>query len=207
MKISYGITVSDEFNELQKLISHLIEFKREEDEIRVLVDVTKTTNEILSYLFNLGDQDIIKWRPFELRNNFADFKNKLNSMCNGDYIFSIDADEIPNEFMVQNLHNLIEQNPTVDLFFVPRINLVEGITEEDIKKWGWNMNEKGWINFSDYQTRIYKNSPGIEWVGKVHEKIIGIKNYSHLPAEEWWCLLHVKTIEKQRQQNKFYETL
>jgi hypothetical protein len=102
---------------------------------------------------------------------------------------------------------MLEQNSEVDLFFVPRINTVEGLTQEHIIKWRWNVDEKGWVNFPDYQTRIYKKSPEIKWEGKVHERITGTKTFSPLPAEEVWCLYHPKNIEKQEKQNNYYGTI
>ena len=66
----------------------------------------------------------------------------------------------------ENLQFFLESNKEVDLFFVPRINTVEGLTPTHIKKWGWKVGENGWINFPDYQWRIYKNDPKIVWVNK-----------------------------------------
>ena len=63
------------------------------------------------------------------------------------------------------------------------------------------------INFPDYQARIYKNDPKIKWEGKVHETITGYETIAELPTEEYLCLLHHKSISKQEQQNKLYETL
>jgi hypothetical protein len=93
------------------------------------------------------------------------------------------------------------------MFLVPRVNTVEGLTPEHIAKWGWNVSDKGWVNFPDYQTRIYKNIPEIKWEGKVHERIIGTKTFSPLPAEEVWSLYHPKEITRQEKQNNFYETI
>ena len=52
---------------------------------------------------------------------------------------SIDADEMISEYMVKNLYQILEMNKDVDLYFVPRINTVAGLTEEHIKKWGWRL--------------------------------------------------------------------
>ena len=93
------------------------------------------------------------------------------------------------------------------MFLVPRVNTVDGLTQEHINKWRWNVNEKGWVNWPDYQTRIIQNSSKIQWVSKVHEVITGISTKGLLPMEEEWCLYHPKDIEKQEIQNKLYETL
>jgi hypothetical protein len=93
------------------------------------------------------------------------------------------------------------------MFLVPRVNTVEGLTQEHINKWRWNVNEKGWVNWPDYQTRIIQNSQKIKWQNKVHEQIIGISTKGALPMEEEWCLYHPKTIGRQEVQNQFYDSL
>ena len=143
---------------------------------------------------------------FPLNKDFATYKNNLNSNCSGDYIFQIDADEVPSEHLVTYLTEVLENNP-VDVIFVPRINTVDGLTQTHIDKWKWNVNENGWINFPDYQMRIYKNSENIKWVKPVHETISGWETFSNFPAQEEWCLSHPKEIKRQEKQNKFYETI
>jgi hypothetical protein len=131
----------------------------------------------------------------------------LKNHANGIFIFQVDADEIPNEYLVENIHQLLDYNKDVDLFFVPRINTVEGLTKKHIQQWGWKLNENGWVNFPDYQTRIYRRTSEIEWTGKVHERIIGYNTLSVLPTDEEYCLYHHKEIERQERQNSYYETL
>ena len=48
------------------------------------------------------------------------------------WIFQIDADELPHESLIINLKELLKLNPTVELFLVPRVNTVDGITQEHI---------------------------------------------------------------------------
>ena len=132
-------------------------------------------------------------------------ENKLNSFCGGDYIFQID-DEIPNEVLIGNISEILKGNPR-DVILVPRVNTVEGLTDEHIQRWRWNVNEKGWVNWPDYQYRIYKNSDDIKWVNKVHEVLDGFKSISHLPIHEDLSLYHPKEIERQEKQNEYYDTL
>lgn len=206
MTISYAITVCNELEEITKLINFLSTKINNEDEIVIQYDDLSVTPEVLEYL-NL--QKIIHNYTiigFSLNKDFASFKNNLKSYCTKDYIFQIDADEIPNEVLIEYLPQLLNDNP-VDIIFVPRINTVEGLTEEHIQKWKWNVNEKGWVNFPDYQTRIYKNTNEITWMNKVHERITGYDTFSNFPSEENWCLYHHKQINRQEKQNEFYGTI
>ena len=205
MKISYAITVCNEREEIERLISFLLKHKRDEDEIVVLMDDTQGTQEVWDYLISVEPQlGLLNRLP--LNKDFAQFKNNLTQHCTGDYIFQIDADEIPNEFLIENLPFILKENG-IDLIYVPRVNTVEGLTYEHVQKWRWNVNEKGWVNWPDQQSRIYKNSPEIRWEGKVHEKIVGVKTITAFPNEEVYALYHPKQIERQERQNEFYETI
>lgn len=208
MKVSYAITVCDELEELKRLVDFLTSNKHKQDEIVILFDQVKGTQEVLTYLDTIKGIKGIKGCLVSNRfkGHFADWKNLLTANCTGDFIFQIDADEhLPEEF-IDLLHQILEANPEVDLYYVPRINTVSGLTEEHIQKWGWRV-QNGRVNWPDYQSRIYRNSPEIKWENKVHEKIVGFKQYTTLPAVDELALIHPKTIEKQEKQNAYYETL
>jgi len=205
MKISYAITVCNELKEIKRLVDFLLSNKRKEDEIVILFDQSKGTQEVITYLDTIKTEGCLVSNRFE--GHFAKWKNLLTTHCTGDYIFQIDADELPHINLIQNLPSLLEANPTVDMLRVPRVNTVEGLTEKHIKKWGWNVNEKGWVNWADGQMRIYRNTPSIKWVNKVHEVLEGYKTHGMLPLEEEWALYHPKTIERQEKQNNYYNTL
>lgn len=208
MKISYAITVCNEFVEIQKLIPFLLKHKRHEDEIVVLYDSKNGDKRIEEFLRAKSINAEFQWFGDEFDGHFANWKNKLNSFCGGDWIFQIDADEIPNEVLIENLHDILTMNQVVvDVVLVPRVNTVEGLTDEHIKKWNWNVDDKGWVNWPDMQYRLYKNSPNIKWVNKVHEVLEGYKTISHLPLDEDLALYHPKQIDKQIKQNEYYETL
>ena len=106
-----------------------------------------------------------------------------------------------------HLPEILDSNPTVDVYLVPRINTVDGLTQAHIEKWKWQVNDAGWVNFPDYQWRIYRNSNKITWVNKVHETLNGFDVYSALPAMEQYCLSHPKTIARQERQNNYYDTI
>lgn len=203
--ISYAITVHNEEPEyLIPLFDKLLRLKQPEDEI-VVVDDCSTNPDTIKVFVDYKDKVTIS--EHHLNGDFAAHKNYLNSVCKGSYIFSIDADELPHDLLIKVLPEVLMMNPAVDLFTVARINVVTNITPEDIAKWRWNVNEKGYVNFPDRQTRIYKNKPGIRWEGKVHERIVGDMLHADLPEDDSYCLAHIKSIDRQRAQNLFYETL
>ena len=207
MKISYAITVCNEFIEIQNLINFLLKHKRTEDEIIVLYDFKNGDEGVEEFLRSHSVNGEFVWAPGRFKNHFADWKNYLTSLCNGDYIFQIDADEIPHEILIEQLPTILETNPENEVYLVPRVNTVDGLTDEHIKKWGWRLNEDGWVNFPDWQMRIYRNKEEIYWINKVHEVLEGFKTYAHLPSLPELALYHPKTIERQEKQNAYYDTL
>jgi hypothetical protein len=209
INITYAITVCNELEEITKLVDFLKDRIKKDDEILIQYDEESVTDPIKSYLTILSQlhTNTIKVIGYPLNNDFASFKNNIKDNASGIFIFQIDADEIPSEYLVENLSEFIEFNKDVDLFFVPRINTVAGLTPKHVKKWKWNISQNGWVNFPDYQTRIYRRTSEIEWVGKVHERIIGYNTLSVLPAEEQYCLYHHKQIDRQEKQNAYYDTI
>lgn len=207
MKITYAITVCNEFIEIQRLVHFLLQHKRIQDNIVILYDEANGDPEIENFLRSHSVNGEFAWHKAKFDRHFANWKNKLNSFCNGDYIFQIDADEIPHEKLIELLPEILDENIECDVIMVPRVNTVKGIEQEHIQKWGWAVNEKGWINWPDEQWRIYKNKPEIKWVNKVHERIDGYKVWTHLPIIEEFALYHPKTIEKQTKQNNLYNNL
>lgn len=203
ISISYAVTVYNELEYIKTLLPFLINNKREQDEVVVRWDDSGPV-EVWNYLLSLGEKILLAKGPF--RRDFARWKNNLNAQCTKDYIYQIDADEMIDEYVMRLLPQVLASNE-VELLAVPRINTVEGLTQEHIEKWRWNVNEKGWVNFPDYQTRVYKNDSRIRWHGKVHEQIIGHTTYAALPTTEEWCLIHKKEIERQEKQNALYQTI
>ncbi len=208
MKISYGITVHNEHEELNKLLEFLIHKTHENDEIVICDDYSNEDTQFVlqSWSQQYGHVKLIKIYQRKLDGDFSAQKNSVIENCDGDYIFHIDADEIPHENLINILPKMVETND-VDLVWVPRVNTVEGLTDEHCVKWGWRVTKLGWVNYPDYQARIFRNSPEIKWTKPVHEHITGCKTYAHLPPQEELSLYHPKTIDKQEQQNKLYEKI
>ena len=208
VNITYAVTVCNEIEEITKLINFLHPRIQKEDEILIQYDLDGATEDVVNYLRIIAElHQNVNIISFPLNKDFASFKNNLKNHANGIFIFQLDADEIPSEFLIENMHDLIEANKDVDLFFVPRVNTVEGLTEEHIQKWRWGVNDKGWVNWPDLQTRIYRRTSEIEWDGKVHERIKGYNTLTILPLEEEYAIYHPKAIERQEKQNALYDTI
>ena len=195
--------VHNETDTLEKLLKFLVKWKQPQDEIVILDDFSddEKTKQILD--FYVSAHDIV----FEQRNLLGDFasqKNYLKNMGSGDYSFNLDADEMISLWLIKNIHEIIASNEGIDLIYLPRINTVEGLTQQHAQAWRWQVNEEGWVNFPDWQGRVFRNRPNIRWQYKVHEMITGYQTYATLPQDKPFCILHPKTIEKQEQQNQKY---
>ena len=208
MKISYAITVCNEHKEIEKLLTFLFEHKRREDQVVVQMDMN-ATEKVIGVCEKFENKPMAEYtlNQFALNKNFAAYKNNLNKSCSGDWIFQIDADEIPNEYLIEALPFILEANEDIEAFWVPRVNTVAGITDEHIAKWGWRVDDMGWVNFPDWQMRIYKNDENIYWIKPVHEQLKGYTKFANLPAEEKYALYHPKDIGTQEKQNAFYNTI
>jgi hypothetical protein len=208
--ISFAVTVCDEYQEIQGLLKLLLERKKPTDEIVVLVDLTKNLDKniphspLLDYLHKLSSSDKIVLIEDRFNGDFAVWKNRISRACTKDYILQLDADELPSNTLLDSLDMLLSFE--LDLYLLPRENTVEGITEDHIRQWRWKVDSRGWINYPDFQGRLYRNKPEIVWKSKVHEYIIGYQTYTYL-YEEDYRLVHSKTIQRQEKQNQLYSTL
>ena len=206
MKISYGITVHNEAEELKRLLEILHKVIDDTDEVVVCVDgedeAVRLELDIYSKKFSDNFKPMKVYQR-KLNGDFAAHKNSVIENSMGDYIFHIDADEYPNEILLQQLKQILEMND-VDLIWIPRVNTVEGMEQRHIQKWGWRVSEKNWVNYPDYQARVFRRHNEIRWTRPLHEYITGCKTYAHLPPHEELSLYHPKTIEKQEKQNMFY---
>jgi len=206
LKVSYGITVHNEAEELKKLLEVLYNSTDDEDEVVVCVDGNDDAVrfELDVYAKKFSDSHkFMKVYQRKLDRNFAAQKNSIIENSMGDYVFHIDADEYPNKILLQQLKEILQIN-NVDLLWIPRVNTIDGMKDEHINRWGWRVTENGWVNYPDYQARVFKRDSKIRWERPLHEVIRGYKTYSHLPPHEELSLYHPKTIKKQEEQNMFY---
>jgi hypothetical protein len=200
VKISYAICVCNEHRELESLVNFLLKVKDAEDEVNILVDTGKVTPEVRAVLESYGDKVVVNERVFD--GKFADHRNYHATKCSGDYIFAIDADEMPQEALIMNIKSF-----DGDIMYVPRINICPGYTATWLDQHKFQLNEMGWINFPDYQGRYYKNDGSIKWESDLHEKLVGGEKVARVDAKPLVSLLHIKTVERQDKQGEYYDSL
>ena len=205
MKITYAICVCNEHEELHRLVTFLKVIKDEEDDINILVDTNNVTSQVEDVL--RIHENSIKINRREFDDDFGKHRNYHFSKCNGDYIFIVDADELPRETLVKNIKNIIKES-SADLINIPRVNIIPDLTSKQNEVHGFNINEYGWLNWPDYQGRIFKNNGNIKYEDqKLHERLSGAIKTIGLPASPQLSLWHVKYAEKQLQQHNYYKTL
>ena len=202
--ITYAVEVCNEDRELYSLLSFLVKTIDSTDDINVLVDSGKETEAVKKVLEQFKDTITVHYREF--KNDFAEHRNYHIDQCKGDYIFMIDADEIPQEPLVKNIKTAIMETQG-DMFYVPRINIVPGHTGEWLEQCNFKVNEAGFINWPDFQGRIFQNKPSIRWEKSLHEKVVGFEKAIGLEANPLAALWHVKSVERQDKQDQFYKQL
>lgn len=202
MNISYAICVCNEDRELKALLTFLLKVKDAGDEINVLVDSNKVTQEVRDVLTSFGDSVVVNERAFD--GKFSDHRNYHATLCKGEYIFVVDADEMPQEALIKNIKTF-----DGDILYVPRINICPGYTQEWLDDYKFRVNELGFINWPDFQGRYYKNNGDIKWSSDLHEKLTGPEGskVAGLQANPLVALWHIKTIERQDRQRAYYESL
>jgi hypothetical protein len=207
ISISFAITACTEVAELDRLLKQICLVKQDQDEIVLQIDIEGASKEMLDFISDNTDKRQMTKLFFSLNKDFSSFKNHLFQSCSKDYIFQIDADEEVNIEQIYLIRQVLDLNPNVECYLVPRINTVAGLTQEHIEKWGWRVDENNRVNWPDYQWRLCKNTGKIKWTGRVHERLEGYSQMAILPAEDIYALGHHKTIQKQEKQNAFYNTI
>lgn len=203
--ITYGVTVCNERDELKRLLDHLLMYVKSNDQIIVLQDVTQVDESVTRLIETYGDS--VLHLKASLSGDFSSFKNQLINQAKGEYLFQLDADEIPTKFLLTDIGLFLRKYRRYDCFCIPRVNIVNGIDEGKLKRWGWTQNDAGYINFPDYQMRLFKlGRRSIYWKNKVHEVLVGYRKVRCFPVDNYdYCLIHEKGIDKQVQQNDFYD--
>lgn len=202
MKITYAICVCTEHRELDSLLTCLKHLKDDEDDINVLVDSGKVTEKVKKVIEEHGVTTCERL----FNGNFSEQRNYHIDQCSGDYIFVLDADEIPQEMLIKNIKHVITET-SADIIYIPRMNIIPGYTQEWLKKYNFHINDSGFINWPDMQSRVFKNNGTIKWEKGLHEKLEGGEKCIGLQADVQLGIWHVKTIKKQELQDTFYKAL
>ena len=193
MKISYAIMVYNESRELYSLISFLKKVKDPEDEINILIDTAHVSQSVRSVVREFESDIVINERDFD--GDFSAQRNYHIENCSGEFIFLIDPDEMPQEKLIVNMKKML-RDTDADMIIVPRINICTGTTGEWLNMRKYTINQCGWINWPDYQTRIIKNTHSIRYYNKIHERLSGFTNPVSLNADPTVAMWHIKSVDK-----------
>ena len=193
MSLTYSIQVCNESRELYSLLDFLIKLKEKDDVINVVVDSLHTTEKVKMVTDNFKDYIHVFERPFD---NFPNNARFHLEKCDTDYIFQVDADEMPQEALIRNIKNMLDKSEA-EIVYIPRINLHPGITEREIQAYKFNINDAGMINWPDYQGRILKICENVTWSDEMHSKPIGSNKVVQLQADPRIAIWHIKSMQKQ----------
>jgi hypothetical protein len=87
------------------------------------------------------------------------------------------------------------------------MNICPGATGEWLQNCNFTINEAGFINWPDFQGRIFRNKSSIRWTKNLHERVEGYEKAISLEANPLIGLWHVKSVERQDKQDQFYKQL
>lgn len=211
--ISYCTTVYNEKEYIKTLLSKLTKVVTTDEEI-IVVQTYREEIETRENFFTeiqkiITDNPNIIYKTFHFEVSSVGWnsvKNYMNRLSTKRYIFNLDSDEDYPENAFNVIRDVVK-NSNFDLVFIPRVNTVDGLTDEDVQKWKWNLNEKKWINWPDYQPRLYKNDSKIIWGGGPHDGVLGAQSVGALEAIEELAIIHKKDIARQRMQNNLYDKI
>jgi len=206
--ISYLVTCKNTGFKLQFLLEKLYKYSQNNE--CIILDDYSDDSDTLQVLNNTSDNTFFKVHKHKLDRNYSEHKNYGKSFCKGEYVFQIDDDELPSETLLESLKEIIALNPTIDLFWIPRINDFKGVNNQNSAQWGWKLTpyeDRFIVNFPDLQGRLFRNVDYMRWERRLHEKVEGAKTYVYLPSVYELSLHHNKTIEKQIETNVKYNKL
>jgi hypothetical protein len=203
MRVTFAIGVCDEARELDDLLYFLVGAQKvieSGDEVNVLVDSKRVTPHVQEVLRRYPTIVTCE-RAFD--GDFSAHRNYHIERCAGETVFMLDADEIPQPKLIEIAREFSE-----DILYVPRLNVVPGYSPEFLARHKFKVSNAGYINYPDFQGRIFRRAPSIKWTGKVHEKLTGSDRVFMLsPDAVEHAIWHVKSLRKQDKQNALYDQL
>lgn len=138
--VSYLITCSNEKQSLSNLLNSIeLALEDTKNEMVVVLDSDcKDNQDTKQILFNHRGND--SWYyTHSLNNDYSEHKNWGSKLCKNPWIFQIDGDELPTDTLLWNVTNIIDSNPDIEAFWIPRINDFIGVNEIHAKQWGWRL--------------------------------------------------------------------
>ena len=138
IKVSYTILTHNETTSLITLLDALNKYKTMWDEV-VIVDDYSDNLETIKIINHAEEEYKFKVLRNKLNGDFASQKNFAASKCTNEYIFNIDADEMMSDFFFEHFKEIIFLNLNVEMYRLPRINTVEGLTLKHIERWRWQI--------------------------------------------------------------------
>lgn len=206
IRLSIGILVHDEAEELDRLLSAIGAYTAPWLEVVIVEDTA--TPEVRAVLETHRSSVVHAVHSRKLDKNFADQRNFLKGKCRGRYILMLDADELPPGHVMANMARLLDfmDANALEVVALPRINLLTGGDLNSLPP-RYPVDERGWVGFPEYQNRLFRNDPALRWVNRVHERLIGYKRRMLLPAEEAYALLHRKDFDDFVRSNSYYDRI
>lgn len=207
IRLSVAILTHNETDTLAELLAFILSYPRNDVEIRLLDDYSDALTLEIIRRFQQASPRVHLYQC-HLNKNFAIQRNYLHIQCAGEFIFCVDADELPPRYFMDNMDQILEMldREGFDACAFPRINLMGAVRSEVIKRHKLAINELGWVNFPGMQLKLFRNQPGIKYVYSVHEHLVGYRNLCRFPPEEPDAVIHRKPEAMFLHSIAFYNT-
>ena len=169
----------------EKLIARCIYNVMWADEV-VIIDggsLDRTKDIIRDSFFN---DKKVRWYNNTFRRHFGDQKNLAISMCKGDWIFVLDADETIEDGLVEELKSIATEKNEYDAVNIPRKNFIDGMITDA---------------YPDYQSRFFRNF--CRYIYPVHEELVGWRKTCYTEHH----ILHYKSNDRFNDQQRYYRKI
>ncbi len=148
------------------------------------------------------DDTVVRLRSNQIRvqdrlfeNDFAAQRNAVETFAHSDWVFHMDADEIPSLGLLSGLRSLVNGHDEAgfDCVGIPRLNFIGGVLQPGPGHRGL-----------DFQYRLKRK--GLPWVGRVHEEVHG-RTSVELQLVQGHFLIHDKAQERHAARNELYDAI
>lgn len=163
---------------------------------RSLANVSPYVDEIIIVDGGSTDRTIEIAKSFDARiihapwgEDFATQRNIGLKQAKNDWILVIDADEVYEKSLLEELQSLAQNNIGIDAFAFPRKNYLDG---------------KQTSAYPDRQTRYFKKDKKIRYERPVHEQVVG---FHRIASPMDLHIIHRKTSKRQNSQNAHYDAI